>query len=232
MRHGQAHPRPLTREEHARVDAVLEMYRQGWFPMYEHEDDKVHWVQPRRRGIVPLQADRFHVPRTLRARVRGGRFTLTTDAAFGEVIRACAAPAPGRESTWLSPDIVELYELLHCAGLAHSVEAWLGEGASRVLVGGLYGLAVGSVFCGESMFSRPDRGGTDASKVCLVHLVHHLRRRGFTMLDAQLTNRHLAQFGSREIPQTGYLAHVEAHAGDERPWQPWEPEATVRDLAR
>lgn len=224
-------PRPtpeLTAQERKLVTIVMEMYREGWFPMYEGPREGVQWLQPERRGIIPLD-ERFHVSRSLRARVRSGRYVITTDLAFGEVIRACGQPARGREDTWLHPDIVHAFELLHRSGHAHSVEAWLPPAGATViepgtpppgsiLVGGLYGLHLGSVFCGESMFSRPALGGTDASKVCLVALVERLRRQGFTLLDAQLTNEHLLQFGLHEMSKDDYQAHVQAHADDPVSW--------------
>lgn len=200
----------LSADERVRLDALLGMYRQGWFPMREPDGPEVRWVQPQRRAVIPLD-ERFHVPRNLRARVRAGRFEIGHDRAFGEVIRACAEPGEGREETWLAPEIIDAFELFHRAGVAHSVEARLGG----VLVGGLYGVALGRVFAGESMFSRPGQGGTDASKVCLVHLVEHLRRRGFVLLDAQLANPHLEQFGAYEMPREEYLAILAEH-GDER----------------
>ncbi|GJQ30087.1 MAG: leucyl/phenylalanyl-tRNA--protein transferase [Phycisphaerae bacterium] len=227
---------PLTASERRTVAAVLRMYREGWFPMRRESGRGVEWVQPEHRAIIPLD-DRFHVPRSLAQRLRSGRFVFTTDRAFGEVIRACAQPASGREDTWLDPSIIEAFDLLHKAGHAHSIEAWRvppGVTTSRprsatglhtdhlpagaVLVGGLYGLALGSVFCGESMFSRPALGGTDASKACLVALVHHLRARGFTLLDAQLANDHLAQFGQFEMPRESYLTHLAAHAENSVTW--------------
>ncbi len=205
---------PLSPAQARHVAAVLEMYRQGWFPMHDERQDVVQWVQPEFRGIIPLD-DQFTVSRSLRQKVRSRRFTLTADQAFERVIRECAEPAPGRGSTWLHPDIIDTFCLLHRAGHAHSIEAWLPSPAGQpVLVGGLYGLQLGSVFCGESMFSRPAQGGTDASKVCLVRLVSHLRERGFTLLDAQLTNDHLTQFGLFELPREKYLEHLEAHADD------------------
>lgn len=181
------------------VDKALALYKQGWFPMFDDERRVLEWVQPHERGLLPLD-ERFRVPRSLRQRVRSGKFIITCDRAFGRVIRECGSPSPGRERTWLCPEIIDLFEALHAAGHAHSVEAWINDS----LVGGLYGLALGGAFCGESMFSRPDLGGTDASKVCLVHLVEHLRVQGFVLLDAQLHNEHLEQFGLYEVPMNEY----------------------------
>lgn len=222
-------PTPLTDAQQRTVRHVLRMYREGWFPMLMESGRGVEWVQPHERAIVPLDG-RFKVSKSLAQRVRSGRFIVTHNRAFGEVIRACASPAKGREDTWLHPSIIDAFDLLHQAGHAHSVEAWLPPVGQRVasrvgdppagsvLVGGLYGLALGSVFCGESMFSRPNQGGTDASKVCLVHLVQHLRARGFTLLDAQLSSEHLERFGMYEMPQEMYAKHLAAHAGDAVAW--------------
>lgn len=221
-----AHLRPLDPDQQRVVDSVLRMYREGWFPMHDEDTGAAQWVQPRRRGILPLEPARFQISRSLRASVRNRGFVLTTDRAFHDVIRRCAAPAPGREQTWLSIEIIEAFELLHASGHAHSLEVWLPapHGAAPTLVGGLYGLALGGVFCGESMFSSPALGGTDASKVALVHLVHHLRTRGFSLLDAQLTNEHLAQFGCYELSQPRYLHLLEALRDRPLPWLPFEPE--------
>jgi leucyl/phenylalanyl-tRNA--protein transferase len=185
--------------------------------MYDEETGVVHWVQPRQRGVIPID-EGFRVSRSLRAAVRSGRFEITSDQAFGSVIRECAKPRKKRESTWLDESIQALFELLHWAGHAHSVEAWIDGPGGRELVGGLYGLVVGSVFCGESMFSAPSRGGTDASKVCLVHLVEHLRKQGFMLLDAQLFNLHLRQFGCVEIEQPEFAELLHAAAGVAREW--------------
>ena len=231
------HPNPaLSSVELRAVEQILRHYAQGWFPMADDSTPEmaVRWVQPEARVIVPLD-DRFTIGRSLRAKVRTRRFRVTSDQAFERVIRACARPRARDTGRWLSEDIAGAFELLHRAGCAHSIEAWLAPGAPgepERLVGGLYGLAQGSVFCGESMFCRPELGGTDASKVCLVHLVAHLRRRGFTLLDAQLSNPHTDQFGTHEIPRARYLAHLRAHVRDEIAWLPFEPELHVAALAR
>jgi leucyl/phenylalanyl-tRNA--protein transferase len=187
--------------------------------MFDPDTEVVHWVQPRRRGVIPLEHEQFVISRSLRSVVRSGRFRVTSDLAFGEVVRECAAPGAGqRAETWLCPEIIELFELMHHAGYAHSVEAWVDGDAGPELVGGLYGLVVGTVFCGESMFARPERGGSNASKVCLVHLVEHLRQQRFTMLDAQLSNPHLAQFGCYEIDQGEYAERLFRAASQVREW--------------
>jgi leucyl/phenylalanyl-tRNA--protein transferase len=191
------------------VGQLLDAYRRGWFPMSVPRAGgrrRIEWFNPVRRGILPLEG--LVVARTLRQRVRSGRFRVTSDEAFGRVIRACAevAEAGERAETWIDGQIVEAYEALQAAGHAHSVEAWLdGKGGPR-LVGGLYGVHIGGLFAGESMFSRPEDGGTDASKVCLVHLVGHLRRRGFILLDTQFGTPHLARMGGIEVSKGQYLA--------------------------
>lgn len=169
-------------------------YCQGIFPMAD-ERGIIRWYDPHPRAILPLDA--FHVPHRLARTVRKGVFTIRTDTAFTEVMRACAAPAPGRETTWISEEMIEAYTALHRMGLAHSVEAW-HDGR---LVGGLYGVAIRGLFAGESMFSRE----RDASKVALVHLVERLRRGGYVLLDSQfLGSPHLLQFGLIEIPRRTY----------------------------
>lgn len=224
----------LTPDETKAVTHLLSLYRQGWFPMHETWEDgatETRWVQPQSRGIIPLEADRFHIPSTLKSRVKSGSFEITTDHAFARVIEECGTPAPGREGTWLHDEIIEAFLLLHDAGHAHSIEAWKSDNGERVLVGGLYGLALGRVFCGESMFSRPNLGGTDASKVCLVHLVHHLRRREFVLLDSQLTNEHLAQFGCYEMARPDYLKTLAEHGASEVAWLPFEPQRTRSEVS-
>ena len=178
------------------ADALLRAYANGVFPMGEARDDpRVFLVEPDQRGIFPL--DGFHIPTRLRRTVRQEPFEVRVNTAFLAVVDACAAPAKGREDTWINDPIRRLYAELHARGHAHSVECWQDE----VLVGGLYGVTLGSAFFGESMFSH----ATDASKVALVHLVARLKRGGFTLLDAQFITPHLSQFGAREIPQSAYL---------------------------
>ncbi|MEO1192116.1 MAG: leucyl/phenylalanyl-tRNA--protein transferase [Pseudomonadota bacterium] len=176
-------------------ELLLRAYAIGIFPMAENrEAEEVHWIEPKARGILPL--DGLHIPKKLRKRLRNGGFTVTCDRAFGQVLAACAEPAPGREETWINPLIEDLYGALFTRGSAHSVECWRGG----ELVGGLYGVSLGGAFFGESMFSRE----TDASKVALVHLVLRLRLGGFVLLDTQFETPHLAQFGVIEIPQRRY----------------------------
>jgi leucyl/phenylalanyl-tRNA---protein transferase len=174
-------------------DMLLSAYSQGIFPM-AHEDGELYWHEPDPRAILPLHA--FHLPRSLQRVIKQERFVVRRDSAFSAVIRACAAPAAGREETWINQDIIEAYEQLHRLGHAHSVEAW----RDGKLVGGLYGVSLRGLFAGESMFSREQ----DASKVALAHLVEHLRARGFVLLDVQYQTDHLSHFGAIEIPATHY----------------------------
>ena len=182
-------------------------YQHGIFPMADPRDGSIGWYSPDPRGILPL--DRFHISHSLRRTVRQGRFAITMDTAFERVIRACAESRPGHGETWIDDTIIDGYVALQAAGLAHSVEAWRPPPAhadgERELLGGLYGVALGGAFFGESMFSR----ATDASKVCLVHLVERLRRRGYVLLDTQFGTPHLARFGVIEIPRTDYLRRLD-----------------------
>ncbi len=174
---------------------LLAAYAAGIFPMGESADDpELFWVDPRRRGILPL--DTFHVPKRLRRVVRQGGFEIRCDSAFEEVIRSCAEATEKRPNTWINDEIVRLYAGLFARGAAHSVETW----QRGMLVGGLYGVAIGAAFFGESMFSR----AADASKVALVHLVARLRLGGYHLLDTQFLTPHLAQFGGVEITRARY----------------------------
>jgi len=176
-------------------DILLSAYAAGVFPMAESADDPdLFWVDPRRRGILPLDA--FHVARRLRRVVRRHIFEIRCDSAFAEVILGCAEATEMRPNTWINDEIVRLYAALCARGAAHSVECW-HDGA---LVGGLYGVSLGAAFFGESMFSRE----TDASKVALVHLVARLRLGGYRLLDTQFLTPHLAQFGGIEISRARY----------------------------
>lgn len=171
-------------------DLLLQGYRLGVFPM-AMEDDSIGWFSPDPRAIIPLED--FHVPHSLRRALRKDFFEVKIDNAFSDVINACAR----REDTWINREIIESYTRLHELGYAHSVEAWR-EGK---LTGGLYGVAVGGAFFGESMFHRV----TDASKIALVALVERLRAHKFALLDTQWTTPHLQQFGATEISRDHYL---------------------------
>jgi len=159
---------------------------------------ELHWINPEVRGILPL--DGFHMSRKLKARVRRKDFDVRCDTSFAEVIRHCAEPQANRPDTWINPTIEKLYVDLYEAGFAHSVECWVGDS----LVGGLYGVALGAAFFGESMFSRE----TDASKVALTHLVMRLRKGKYRLLDTQFATPHLARFGVIEIPRDDYRAQL------------------------
>ncbi len=182
-------------------DILLAAYAAGVFPMADSADDpELFWVDPRRRGILPLDA--FHVPRRLRRVLRQGRFEVRCDNAFGEVVRGCAEATEKRPNTWINDEIVRLYEGLFARGAAHSVECWREDR----LVGGLYGVSIGAAFFGESMFSRE----TDASKAALVHLVARLRFGGYRLLDTQFLTPHLARFGGIEISRARYRRQLAA----------------------
>lgn len=178
-------------------EILLSAYCQGIFPMAD-DDGALYWYDPDPRAILPLE--KLHVSRSLQRTVRQRRYDVRVNTAFESVIRACAVPAPGRELTWISPEIVAAYERLHRAGFAHSVEAWRAE----ELVGGLYGVAINGFFAGESMFSH----ARDASKVALVALVERLRERGFKLLDVQFMTEHLRRFGAQEISRAAYQARL------------------------
>jgi leucyl/phenylalanyl-tRNA--protein transferase len=174
-------------------ELLLQGYRLGVFPM-AIEDDSIAWFSPDPRAIIPLEG--FHVPHALRREWRKKVFEIKIDLRFGEVIRACAK----RNDTWINREIIESYQRLHELGCAHSVEAW----SKGKLAGGLYGVAIGGAFFGESMFHRV----TDASKIALVALVEHLRARKFTLLDTQWLTPHLAQFGAIEVSRNHYLRRL------------------------
>ena len=192
-------------------DLLLRAYASGVFPMAEHADDpEVFWVRPETRGVIPLDA--FHVPKSLAKTIRQGRFDIRFDNDFAGVMEGCAETGEGRPSTWINAPIREAYQELHRRGHCHSVEAWR-EGQ---LGGGLYGVSLGRAFFGESMFSRE----RDTSKVCLVHLVERLRRRGFVLLDTQFTTEHLKRFGAVDVPRGRYEKMLEQALEGEATFQP------------
>jgi leucyl/phenylalanyl-tRNA--protein transferase len=206
-------------------ELVLRAYQAGVFPMAETRDaDTLFWLDPEQRGILPLET--FHVPRRLLRTVLSGVYDVTVDTDFAAVIDACAAPRPGHDETWINPDITRLFTALHRMGYGHSVEC-RREGA---LVGGLYGVAIGGAFFGESMFSL----ARDASKVALVHLVARLLVGGFTLLDTQFVTTHLAQFGAIEIPRAEYKARLAAAVTAPASWvvAPAGLEDAIRSLGR
>ena len=207
-------------------DLMLRAYRAGLFPMAEtRRGDRLYWLDPEQRGILPLDA--FHVPRRLLRTTLSGEFVVRADTAFPAVIAGCAEAAEGREDTWINRDIERLFTELHREGHAHSVEAYQDGN----LVGGLYGVALGGAFFGESMFSRV----RDASKVALVHLVALLRHGGFLLLDTQFVTLHLAQFGAHEVPRSRYKSLLERAVAAPSRWvadlDPAALQAEIRAMA-
>ena len=182
------------------LDLLLQAYANGIFPMSDARDDPdTFWIEPEFRAIMPL--DGFRVSKSLAKTIRQNRFMVTADTAFGQVIATCAESQADRRDTWINPDIEEAFCRLHRQGRAHSIECWSGDR----LVGGLYGLALGRAFFGESMFSRE----TDASKVALAWLVARLKLGGFTLLDCQFMTDHLASLGAVEMTQAAYVKRLE-----------------------
>ncbi|RDV36371.1 leucyl/phenylalanyl-tRNA--protein transferase [Bradymonadaceae bacterium TMQ3] len=178
---------------------LLSAYAQGIFPMaHPEEEGRVYWYAPDPRAILPL--DGLRISRRFRQTLRKKPYEIRFNTDFEGVIEACAEPRPDQPQTWISEGIKEVYTELHHLGFAHSVEAWEGER----LVGGLYGVALGGLFAGESMFHR----ATDASKICLVHLVERLKARGFSLLDVQFQTSHLERFGVIEISREAYEAQL------------------------
>lgn len=180
-----------TAQQHIDPDFLVNAYRHGYFPMAESRTGPIGWYSPDPRAVIPL--DEFRISRSLRQRVAKGTYDIRIDSAFSTVIHECAE----RDETWISDEIIRVYSILHQRRIVHSVEAW----AEGELAGGLYGVAIGGAFFGESMFSRKP----DASKVALVYLVERLRTKGYRLLDTQFTNDHVRRFGAREIPRKQYL---------------------------
>jgi leucyl/phenylalanyl-tRNA---protein transferase len=184
---------------------VLRAYAMGVFPMADHRGAaSVYWVEPKQRGILPL--DDFHLSRSLRKTILADRFRVTTDQAFEQIVQLCAEGAPDRPDTWINGPIERVFVELHRRGFAHSIECWDGDR----LAGGLYGLALGRAFFGESMVTRV----RDASKVAFAHLVARLKAGGFTLLDCQFQTDHLASLGAVEVPRDDYVALLGAALGD------------------
>jgi leucyl/phenylalanyl-tRNA--protein transferase len=176
------------------AERLLSAYRRGIFPWYS-EGEPILWWSPDPRCV--LFPDDLRVSRSLRATLKRGHFGLSIDRAFRDVMTACAGPRRGQTGTWVTPDLIEAYSRLHRLGYAHSVESWRNDR----LVGGLYGVALGRVFFGESMFAHE----TDASKVCLVHLVRRLRENDFKLIDCQVDSRHLQSLGAVTIPRKRFI---------------------------
>jgi len=196
---------------------LLRAYAHGIFPMGDDDTGTVRWFSPDPRAHLPLSD--IHVPHNLRRRVRRREFRVTTDRAFEQVIEACA----DRDRTWITPRIIRVYTRLHEQGAAHSVECWQDD----TLAGGLYGVALGGAFFGESMFFRV----SNASKVALVHLVRQLRAGGYTLLDTQYSTEHLERFGVVEIPRADYMEQLDDALALETTWWPLS-DAEAADLDR
>lgn len=194
---------PGSNPQRPSAEMLLWAYGHAVFPMAHPDTQRIEWYSPDPRGIIPL--DQFHTPKNLARDVRKQRFQIRSDTAFEQVMRGCATDRDALNRSWINDTILKAYCDLHRHGFAHSVEAWLDD----QLVGGLYGVQIGGAFFGESMFSRPDLGGTNSSKICLVHLVSRLSHRGFTLLDTQFWNEHLDQFGCIEISADEYLKRLD-----------------------
>jgi len=180
------------------IDELLRAYRQGFFPMSDPADGKVYWCQPYKRAVVPLAS--YRASRDVLRLNRKKEFDVTFDNAFEEVIGECAAPRKNDQETWISGEIVDVYCKLHRLGLAHSVESWYrGE-----LAGGLYGIAMGGAFFGESMFFRRSY----ASRIAFDRLVFHMKSKGYLLLDAQIMNPHLGKLGAVEISHEDYMVQL------------------------
>lgn len=197
------------------LSRVVQAYRQGIFPWY-NELEPILWWSPDPRLV--LYPEELHVPRRLNKTLRRSQLTITYDADFSGVIRACASPRgrrPEDAGTWLNGEMIAAYETLAHHGFAHSVEAWDGEGR---LAGGLYGVALGRAFFGESMFTR----ATDASKIAFVTAVRALAAHGYRLVDCQVYSDHLARFGAREVPRARFLTELEAALAGGEPTGPWQ----------
>lgn len=193
------------RRDDLTVDLVLSAYRQGVFPMaHPEEDDAIYWHRPEMRAILPLE--QFHISRSLRTTIRRRPYTVTSNLSFDRVIRACA----DRAETWISKELIDLYFTLHRKGFGHSIEVWSGDS----LAGGLYGVAIGGAFFGESMFHRLP----DAGNIALAAVANHIRQRGFTLFDIQFTTPHLVRFGAIEIPRAVFERKLEAALTLEASW--------------
>lgn len=197
---------------------LLQAYEHGIFPWFG-DGDPVLWWSPDPRMV--LATDAMRVSRSLRKTIRAGRFRVTADTAFPQVIAACAEPRPDQDGTWITSAVFDAYCALAAMGVAHSIEAWDGD----TLAGGLYGVALGRMFFGESMFARR----SDASKVALVHLVRQLRRWGFPLIDCQMSTSHLASLGARTVSRAEFLAVVRRCVGEPPVLSPWRLDADLAE---
>ena len=177
-------------------ETILKGYSLGIFPMSENFDDpNIYWINPKKRGVIPI--NNFKISKSLKKEIKKNKFKVTVNKSFEEVIRNCAKKTKNRPATWINKEIIKLYSNLHRIGHAHSIEAWF----QNKLVGGLYGVSLGSAFFGESMFSTM----SNASKICLVYLIANLKFKGFTLLDIQFVNPYLKKLGAIEISRKKYL---------------------------
>lgn len=192
---------------------VLQAYAAGLFPMAEHRHD-LHfaWYSANPRAVLPL--DRFRCSTSLRRLIRRGLFQIRTDTAFRSVVQACAVPREPGGGTWIGRGLEDMYAMMHALGFTHSVEAW----RDGRLVGGLYGMSVGAAFFAESMFHRPDLGGSGASKVCVAHLVAHLRSRGYALLDVQMSTPATVPLGVVEVPESLFRRWLNAAVASSATW--------------
>lgn len=206
------------------INAVLDAYREGIFPMAEDSaDQSFAFYKPHIRALLPIES--LHIPSRLRKTLRQKPYRVTVDQAFEEIIDGCATSSPNRTKTWINKPIRDIFVMLHEEGYAHSIECWTHDGK---LAGGLYGVAIGAVFCGESMVSFEK----DASKIALVHFCAMLKECGYTLLDSQFLNPHLVQFGAYEIPQEEYERLIKTEMKKSvKPFTDVNIESAVQDFA-
>ena len=191
-------------------DALLQIYMAGQFPMWDPDSETISLYEPDPRAVIEF--DSFHIPRRLQERARTQPFRLSSDEAFVEVFDQCHLQR--EDGTWMHPELRKGYLELHERGFAHSIEAWKDD----VLVGGLYGVHIGAAFMGESMFSRPELGGTDASKICLIETVRRLKDRGFELFDIQYPNPHVEQFKYVQLSAEVYAQQLARSIAQPRDW--------------
>lgn len=216
------------------VQLLLAAYRQGIFPMADHESGQIRFYTADPRGVMPIRREEgLHVPRSVERAIRSERFVLTADLAFERVMRACSRPRRSGDAPWINDQLVEWYVALHEAGQAHSVESWRPNPATGelVLVGGIYGVSIGAAFFGESMFCSPrDRlatgerdplDGADASKIAMVALIRHLDFCGYELFDIQMVTEHTGRFGGREISADAYTDLLEPAVERRECWRPF-----------
>lgn len=197
---------------------LLDAYAQGIFPWFGREDPLLWWSPDPR---MVLYVRELKIARSLRRTIRSGRFRVTMDTAFADVISGCAEPRPGQDGTWITPEMHSAYCRLFEMGYAHSVEAWTGDH----LAGGLYGVSLGRMFFGESMFTRE----SDASKVGFVHMVAQFARWKMPLIDCQMPTSHLASLGAREIPRAVFLDQVSQLVQESAPLRPWRLDADLTE---